>query len=285
MDALFVAKKPIFMSSNQFIMQLKRKLQIKKIGFSGTLDPFATGTLIIATGKYTKLFQYLNKTPKVYRATLWLGAQSKSLDIENITSIQDTPKISTKQITKTLHSLIGKISYEPPLFSAKKIDGKRAYEIARKNQNITLKKITSTIYDIKLIHYTHPFITFEISLSEGAYVRSIAQLIAKKLNVDATLSALERVKEGLFEAPYYTLLNPFKYLKIKENFYQGDFANIHLGKKLLMNDFTIDKDGIYFVQTPKQAAIIEITNQKVHYKINNIPLFKENKCKKILMPK
>ncbi len=285
MHCLFVAKKPIFMSSNQFIMQLKRKLKIKKIGFSGTLDPFASGTLIVATGKYTKLFQYLNKTPKIYKATLWLGVQSKSLDIENIISIAKMPPLKLEQIQKLFISLKGKVTYTPPQFSAKKIEGKRAYEMARANKEVTLSPITSTIFDINLLHYIHPFITFEISVSEGAYVRSIAQIIAQKLGVKATLSSLERVSEGALKAPFYVPINPFNFLKIEQNFYNNDFKNILLGKKLLLKDFSIQKDGTYFIQTPKSYAIIEIKNNKVSYKINNLPPFKEEECKKILMPK
>jgi len=93
MNSIFVVNKPIFRSSNSYMRYVKRKYKTKKVGFSGTLDPFATGCLIVATGQYTKLFQYLNKTPKSYKATLWLGANSPSLDIEKIDSIKKTEEI------------------------------------------------------------------------------------------------------------------------------------------------------------------------------------------------
>ena len=110
---------------------VKRKYNTKKVGFSGTLDPFATGCLIVATGQYPKLFQYLKKTPKSYGATLWLGANSESLDTENIDSVKIIPKVNKDLIKETLKSLEGELTYYPPKFSAKKINGKRAYDLAR----------------------------------------------------------------------------------------------------------------------------------------------------------
>lgn len=97
MNRLFVVNKPIFRTSNGYMGYVKRKYGTKKVGFSGTLDPFATGCLIVATGQYTKLFQYLNKTPKSYKATLWLGVNSPSLDIENVDSIKEIKPFQQKK--------------------------------------------------------------------------------------------------------------------------------------------------------------------------------------------
>ena len=271
MDRLFVVNKPPFISSAKYANQIKRKYNFKNIGFSGTLDPFATGALIVATGKFTKLFQYLKKTPKVYQATMWLGVESKSIDLENIISINKTKELKIEDIKKTLNTLLGKIEYLPPIYSAKKINGKRAYELAREDKEVELKKIKSTIYDIKLINYNHPFLTFEASVSEGAYIRSIALLIAKKLKTKATLSALKRVKEGEFRFENEKFLNPYEHLKIKKNIYLGDFKTLELGKKLSIKDFKIQKDGIYLVESKNYNAIIEIDKEKVKYKINNLP--------------
>ena len=103
MNRLFVIKKPIFISSNFYLRKIKRKYNTKKAGFSGTLDPFATGCLIVAFGQYTKLFQFLKKTPKTYRTTIWLGATSTSLDIENIVIPSDIPtKLDANTIKKQL---------------------------------------------------------------------------------------------------------------------------------------------------------------------------------------
>ncbi|HHB95239.1 MAG TPA: tRNA pseudouridine(55) synthase TruB, partial [Campylobacterales bacterium] len=134
-NRLFVVNKPIFKSSNRYMGYVKRKYNTKKVGFSGTLDPFATGCLIVATGQYTKLFQYLKKTPKAYSATLWLGANSSSLDIENIDSIKETKEFTIDEVYKALESLRGELIYYPPKFSAKKVNGKRAYDLAREGKD------------------------------------------------------------------------------------------------------------------------------------------------------
>jgi len=270
MNRLFVVNKPIFQSSNGYMRHIKKKYNTKKVGFSGTLDPFATGCLIVATGQYTKLFQYLKKTPKAYSATLWLGANSKSLDIENIDSIKETKKFSIDEIYKALESLRGEISYYPPKFSAKKIDGKRAYELAREDKNIELKKITSTIYDIHLLHYNHPFIHFEAMVSEGTYIRSLGALIADKLGVDGTLSSLKRLYEGAFYFDNEKALNPLNFLKIPQNKYIGDIQYIKLGKKLSIDYFEKKEDGVYWVDSEEFFSIIEIQDSIVTYRLNRI---------------
>jgi len=255
---------------------IKHKYGTKKVGFSGTLDPFATGCLIVATGQYTKLFQYLDKTPKSYKATLWLGANSPSLDIENIESIKETIPFSKEQIKETLISLKGEVTYYPPKFSAKKIGGKRAYELIREGKEVTLKTITSTIYNIRLISYNHPFIHFEATVSEGTYIRSLGALIADKLEVDGTLSSLHRIHEGKFHFENEKPLNPFEYLAIAKNTYTGDDIYLELGKKLSIDYFETKEDGTYLIETKNFFSIIEIRNKEVVYKLNRLEKFKEH---------
>ena len=257
---------------------VKRKYKTKKVGFSGTLDPFATGCLIVATGQYTKLFQYLDKTPKSYKATLWLGANSPSLDIEKIDSIKEVKPFDEQTIKNTLASLLGELTYYPPKFCAKKINGKRAYELARSGEEVALKTITSTIYDIRLISYNHPFIHFEAKVSEGTYIRSLGALIADKLGVDGTLSSLHRIHEGKFYYDNEKALDPFKHLALPLNTYRGDEEYMELGKKLSREYFEIKKDGVYLVETSNFYSIIEIIDQEVKYRLNRIPKFEEDTC-------
>ncbi len=273
MNRLFVVNKPIFRTSNGYMGYVKRKYHTKKVGFSGTLDPFATGSLIVATGQYTKLFQYLDKTPKSYRATLWLGANSPSLDIEKITSIQETPTLTLDTIETVLASLEGELTYYPPKFCAKKIGGKRAYELARSGEAVPLKQITSTIHHIKLLHYTHPFIHFEATVSEGTYIRSLGALIADRLGVDATLSSLHRIHEGAFSFEEERAIDPFQHLAIPNNTYTGDISYLELGKKLSVTYFTIQEDGVYLVETPNFYAVVEILAGQVSYRLNRLEKF------------
>ncbi|HHD79657.1 MAG TPA: tRNA pseudouridine(55) synthase TruB [Epsilonproteobacteria bacterium] len=275
MNRLFVVNKPIFRSSNSYMGYVKRKYGTKKVGFSGTLDPFATGCLIVATGQYTKLFQYLNKTPKSYSATLWLGANSPSLDIEQIDSIKEVKPFSQETIKATLNSLLGELTYYPPKFCAKKINGKRAYELARVGEEVALKTITSTIYEIKLINYNHPFVHFEAKVSEGTYIRSLGALVADKLGVDGTLSSLHRIHEGQFYYDNEKALNPFTHLALPTNVYTGDETFIELGKKLDVEYFYMQEDGVYLVEISTFFSIIEIINSEVKYRFNRIPKFEE----------
>jgi tRNA pseudouridine55 synthase len=271
-DRLFVAYKPAGVSSNRFLSQIKREYHVKKAGFSGTLDPFAKGVLIIAFGRYTKLFQFLKKTPKTYRATLWLGAYSQSLDIEKVSHIEEVLPFQEARVLNELDSLIGNITYLPPKYSAKKIDGKRAYELARAGKEVELKTITSHVYDIKLLNYNHPFLTFEITISEGGYIRSIGELLSKKLGVPGSLSALERLREGDFIYEDNRELNPLKYLELKENFYLSDKDNLLLGRKLSIKDFKIQKEGKYFVNLGKILSLLLIKDDEVTYLLNGVKL-------------
>ena len=277
MNRLFVVNKPIFRTSNGYMRYVKRKYNTKKVGFSGTLDPFATGCLVVATGQYTKLFQYLAKTPKSYKATLWLGANSPSLDIEKVDNIKEVSLFSKEKISEALLSLKGELTYYPPKFCAKKINGKRAYELARAGEEITLKTITSTIHDIKLINYNHPFVHFEATVSEGTYIRSLGALVADKLGVDGTLSSLHRIHEGKFYYEDEKALNPFSHLALPSNIYEGkDEEYLELGKKLSIEYFTIKNNGVYLVETSNFFSIIEIFDGEVKYRFNRIPKFEEN---------
>ena len=113
-NKLIVVNKPIFYSSNFYLTKIKKKYKNKKAGFSGTLDPFAKGCLIVAFGQYSKLFKYFSKTPKTYKAVIWLGAQSESFDIEQIIDIELVEKVSTEKIKDELNMLKGDLEYIPP---------------------------------------------------------------------------------------------------------------------------------------------------------------------------
>lgn len=280
-NIMFVANKPMYISSNKFLNSLKKKYGLKKMGFSGTLDPFACGCLIIASGQYTKLFRFLKKTPKTYIATLMLGAYSPSLDIEKIEKIENAPVFEKEFIRKTLNTFLGKQTQLPPKYSAKKINGQRAYNLIENeefsgeniSQNIYLEKETDIeIFDIDLINYSHPFITFKASVSEGTYIRSLGYDIAQKLGVNGALTYLERVNEGKFEYECEKKLNPLDYLDMEENFYLNDTKNLLLGKKLNINDFEIRQNGTYFVKYGKYFAIIELNEDNVKYILNRIEL-------------
>lgn len=272
MNKIFVAYKPTGLSSNQFLGRLKRKYNVKKAGYSGTLDPFAKGVLIVAFGSFTRFFRFLDKAPKSYRATLWLGAESDTLDIEHVTDPKVLEPFKQEQIISILESLKGELEYTPPIFCAKKIDGVRAYDLARAGQEVDLKKIKSTIFDIKLIHYCNPFITFEATVSEGTYIRSLGEIISKKLGVDGSLSALERLREGSFCYNDENPISPLDALTMERITFSGDMDDIWLGKKIGLETLSTDKDGIYLLHDDNLAAVLEIKDNKVTYLLNKVPL-------------
>lgn len=269
-NKLFVAFKRKGVSSNFFLKDIKRKYKVKKAGYSGTLDPFADGVLIVAFGQYTKLFNYLDKSPKTYKATLYLGAYSPTLDNEQIEKIDEIDEIEKNILEKTLQDLKGEIEYLPPKYSAKNINGKRAYELAREGKEFELKRIKSRIFDIKLLTYEHPYVEFEISISEGGYIRSIGDIIANRLGTVGSLTALTRIKEGNFYFDDEKSLNPLDFLKTEKNSYTGDYDDILLGKKLDIDSFEKKKDSVYHLTNDEFLTIIEIKNGEVHYKLNRI---------------
>jgi tRNA pseudouridine55 synthase len=271
MNRLFVAYKPSGIGSNLFLSKLKRKYKNKKAGFSGTLDPFAKGVLLVGFGSHTKLFRFLNKTPKRYRATLWLGAQSDSLDTEMIENVKILTEFQESDILELIKSLEGELEYEPPIFSAKRIDGQRAYDLARAGKKVELNKINSTIYETKLIHYSHPFVTFEATVSEGTYIRSLGKIIANRLGVEfGSLSALERLSEGQFEFENEKPLDIKSSLNISQNYYLGDYENVKYGRVLALEDLEIQKDGYYWLDNGDNISIINIIGTEVKYELGRI---------------
>lgn len=272
MNRLFVVKKPVFISSNFYLNRIKRKYQNKKAGFSGTLDPFACGCLVVAFGQYSKLFRFLKKTPKSYRTTIWLGANSDSLDLENVYDIKDVEKLSQEEIKQQLNSLLGSLEYLPPKFSAKKIDGKRAYDLAREGIDFEMKKVTSEVYDVKFINYNHPFISFDITVSEGSYIRSMAQILLERLGTMGTLSYLERLHEGKFIYDDEKALNPLEYLDLAINNYTGTKEWFDLGKKLNIEYFENKNDGEYLIAFDTFFSVIEIKDNEPKYLLNKVLL-------------
>lgn len=272
LNKLLVVNKPMFRSSNSYLNEIKRKYRNKKAGFSGTLDPFACGCLIVAFGQYSKLFNYLKKTPKTYRAVIWLGTTSKSLDIENIIDIKEEKKLDKTLILEEIKSLIGTHEYFPPKFSAKKIDGKRAYDLAREGKEVQMRKSSMSIYNTKFISYNHPFITFEATVSEGSYIRSLAQILLEKLNAVGTLSYLNRLNEGEFKFENFKDLNPLEFLDLEVNTYLGDKSYFENGKKIQTKFLQNQEEGKYLIKFDDFFSIIQIENDEVKYLLNKVLL-------------
>lgn len=184
---------------NKFRYKLSRKLGVKKIkvGHAGTLDPLATGVMILCTGKATKRIDEFQYQTKEYVATLKLGETTPSFDLEKeVDAVYPTEHITRELVEDTLKHFIGKIEQVPPVFSACKIEGKRAYELARKGEEVPLKAKTLVIDEIELLEYALPVVKIRVVCSKGTYIRALARDIGEALHSGAHLIALERTRIG-----------------------------------------------------------------------------------------
>ena len=178
---------------------IKRNFKLDKVGHLGTLDPFATGLLIIGINDATKLFPLIDDSDKEYIATLKLGEETDTLDLKGkIIEAKEVRKYQIEEIKEVLSSFLGESKQIPPRYSAKHIDGVRSYLLANENKDIKPKEIDINIYNIELIQYDDKLntITFKCKVSKGTYIRSLGLDIAKKLNTIGHLISLRRTKIG-----------------------------------------------------------------------------------------
>lgn len=172
-------------------------LRAIKVGHAGTLDPLATGLLILCTGKYTKNLTSLQKERKTYTGEIILGATTSSYDLETkIENTFETSHITEKLLRAVKKDFVGKINQVPPVFSAIKQNGERLYKKARRGENVIVNSRLVHVYSFKIIHFENPKIIFEINCGSGTYIRSIANDLGKALNSGAYLNKLCRIKIG-----------------------------------------------------------------------------------------
>ena len=184
---------------NKFRYKLSRKLHVKKIkvGHAGTLDPLATGVMIVCTGKATKRIDEFQYQTKEYIATLKLGETTPSFYLEKeVDAVYPTEHITQAMVEETLSHFLGTIEQIPPVFSACKVEGKRAYELARKGEEVNLKSKTLVIDEIELLEYALPIIKIRVVCSKGTYIRALARDIGEALHSGAHLIGLERTRIG-----------------------------------------------------------------------------------------
>ena len=194
--------KPAGPTSHDIVDKIRKITKIKKVGHAGTLDPFAEGVLIILIGQATKLQPKFMKMPKTYLATLKLGAVSNTYDKTGTISHQNieynNQTITKSKIQNILKQFIGEIKQVPPIFSAIKIKGEKAYELARKGIKPNLKPRKVKIYDIQLRKYEWPELEIKVKCGKGTYIRSLANDIGQKLGCGAYLEKLIRTQIGKF---------------------------------------------------------------------------------------
>jgi tRNA pseudouridine55 synthase len=189
--------KPLGWTSFDVIAKLRRLTNIKKIGHAGTLDPLATGLLIVCLGKATKTIVNYQDLGKSYSAVIKIGATTATDDSEaEEENITDISNVNESSIIEAFKSFRGVIEQVPPKYSAKKVDGKRLYKLARKNIEVEIKPVSIEIQSLDIININLPYISFDVKCSKGTYIRSIARDIGAKLGIGAYLSSLRRISIG-----------------------------------------------------------------------------------------
>ncbi len=198
MNGLLVVNKAKDMTSRDVVNIISRKFNTKKVGHTGTLDPIASGVLVVAIGKYTKIVDIITSEKKEYIATMKLGVLTDTLDTTGKVLGTKDYNFSKDELLNVLESFKTTYLQEVPKYSAVKINGKKLYEYARNNIDIELPKREVTIYDIELLEHNKDTIKFRCLVSKGTYIRSLIRDIAEKLNTYASMSDLIRTRQGNF---------------------------------------------------------------------------------------
>ena len=200
MDGIIVINKEKEYTSHDVVAKLKKKLNISKVGHTGTLDPNATGVLPILIGKGTKFSKYLINHDKIYEVELELGKKTDTADIEGKVIEEENvdEKYIKENLLQVLESFVGKQEQIPPMYSAIKKNGKKLYEYARAGEKVDIEPRKIEIYKIDLNKYDKNIITFVVSCSKGTYIRSLCEDIAEKLNTVGYMKNLKRLQVGEF---------------------------------------------------------------------------------------
>jgi len=200
MHGILNINKPAGKTSRDVVNIIQRLVRPAKTGHAGTLDPLATGVLVCPVGHGTKLIEYVQRMPKTYEACFLLGRQSDTEDIEgNVQLLDDSPQPSSDQIEAILPNYMGTIDQVPPAFSALKVAGKRAYDLARQGKQVELASREIEVYAIEITAYTYPELRVRIECGSGTYVRSLGRDIARDLGTEAVMSELVRTAIGPFQ--------------------------------------------------------------------------------------
>lgn len=270
MNEILVVNKPSGYTSRDVVNKLTKIFHEKRIGHTGTLDPMATGVLVICIGKYTKLNLELTSLEKEYTATMKLGIETDTLDITgNITKTLDK-KIKLDQIQKVFSEFPHEYLQSVPKYSAVKINGKKLYEYARENTEIKLPKRMVKIYSLELMSYENNIIKFKTKVSKGTYIRSLIRDIANLLGTVAVMQSLIRTKQGNFsledsynlesiennEFEFIPLTKALDYKVLDGNLNKIKYLN---GNKVLENI----EDGKYFIKIDNDIKSIYEFKDKV----------------------
>lgn len=251
------------MTSRDVVNIISKHLHTKKVGHTGTLDPLATGVLIVCTNHDTKLVDILTSKNKEYIATMRLGIQTDTGDITGNIIKRSTYKVTKDQIIKVLNSFLGSSTQTVPIYSAVKINGKKLYEYARNGEEVTLPTREINISSIELLDYHDDLIKFKVTVSKGTYIRSLIEDIGKTLQTVATMEDLVRTKQD-----HYKIEDSYTLEDIKNDNYKPIPLNI-----VLKDYHTYNLNAIeYFKVKNGSKMLLNIDDKIVTLLYNNKPI-------------
>lgn len=262
MDGILLVNKPAGMTSHDVVNRIRKILHTKKVGHCGTLDPDATGVLVLCIGKATKALQFLMSETKVYQATLFLGTATDTYDSSG-QIMEEKAFHGVRDVEETLQSFIGKQQQIPPIYSAIKVHGKKLYEYARNQEHVDIQPRTIMIEKIELISQQDQSITFQVKCSKGTYIRSLCVDIGKKLGYPAHMTHLIRLASGEFyledcyslediEQGHYQFMSLEDAFQQFEHYYIDDENIVYHGKKIKSD---IDHQVVVCNQNHKVLAV------------------------------
>jgi tRNA pseudouridine55 synthase len=228
MQGILLVNKPIGWTSFDVVALVRKIIAIEqkvkpaqiKVGHTGTLDPLAEGLLVLLIGKkYTRLAEKFTKLDKEYLANIKLGEVTDSGDSETEPKFYSSYQPSKQEIEETLKKFIGQSNQKPPIYSAIKVNGQRAYKAARSGQKIELKPRQITIYEIKLLEYRYPVLNIKAKVSSGTYIRSLVEDIGKNLGSGGYMTGLKRTEVGEFKLSDSISADDINYQKINSNLF------------------------------------------------------------------
>ena len=217
MEGVLLVDKPKGLTSHDVVYRLRRKLQMKKIGHAGTLDPMATGVLVMLIGKATRISQYLMSVDKIYEGEATLGVVTDSQDAEGeVMETRPVPELTEAQVREVMKTFIGDQYQTPPMHSAIKIGGVKLYQLARKGEEVEREPRFIRVAAFDLLSFALPKLTFDLHCTKGTYVRTIAHDLGQKLGCGAHLSALRRTGSGQFKIAQCLPLDEIEKLSLPE---------------------------------------------------------------------
>ena len=212
LNAILPVDKPVGPTSHDIVARARRALRLRRIGHTGTLDPFASGLLLLCLGPATRLAEYLTSLPKTYQAVLRLGASTDTDDCtgEVLAESDAWRGITLEALRAALASQVGEIDQLPPRFSAKKVAGERMYAVARRGEEMERAPVRVTVHSIELRAFDPPFAEFAVDCSSGTYIRAIARDVGEALSVGAHLTSLRRTRVGRFAVEHAVAVDAFE---------------------------------------------------------------------------